>query len=103
LVGAFNDTGRSGGSSRSGHRIRSALLVGEIALALILLTSAGLTLRSLANTVKADPGFAPEHLLTLDLTIPPSKYMEGTQRSLLLTQAVERLHTIAGVQAAGGA
>jgi putative ABC transport system permease protein len=54
LVGAFNETGRSGGASRGGQRIRAALLVGEMAIALILLTGAGLVLRSLANTMKTD-------------------------------------------------
>jgi putative ABC transport system permease protein len=103
LVSAVNETGRSGGAGRVGQRIRSGLLVGEMAMALILLTSAGLVLRSLANTMQADPGFAPEHLLTLDVTIPPSKYTEPDRRALLLTQAVERLNAIPGVRAAGGA
>lgn len=103
LVTAFNETGRSGGASRRGQRIRSGLLVGEIAIALILLTGAGLTLRSLAHAMQVDPGFVADHLLMLDLNIPPTKYMEGTRRALLLTQAVERLRGIAGVQAAGGA
>jgi putative ABC transport system permease protein len=103
LVTAFNDTGRSGGASRSGQRIRSALLVGEIAIALILLTSAGLTLRSLVNSMTSDPGIVADHRLMLDLNIPPTKYVEGTRRASLLTEAVERLRGIAGVQAAAGA
>jgi putative ABC transport system permease protein len=103
LISAVNETGRSGGSGRMGQRIRAALLVGEMAMALILLTSAGLVLRSLANTMQADPGFAPDHLLTMELTIPPSKYTEPDRRALLLTQAVERLRAMPGVRAAGGA
>jgi putative ABC transport system permease protein len=103
LVSAFNENGRSGGSGRAGTRLRSALLVGEMAIALILLTSAGLVLRSLTNTMQTDPGFAPEHVLTLTVTIPPAKYTDPARRALLLSQAVERLNAMPGVRAAGGA
>jgi putative ABC transport system permease protein len=101
LATALNETGRSGGASRRSERLRSGLLVGEMAMALLLLTGAGLLLRSLTNAMKVDPGFAAEHLVTLDLTIPSTRYAEPHRKVLLLTQAVEGLTSIAGVRAAG--
>ena len=101
LATVLNETGRSRGASRRSERLRSGLLVCEMAMALLLLTGAGLLLRSLANAMKVDPGFAAEHLVTLDLTIPSTRYAEPQRKVLVLTQAVERLASIAGVQAAG--
>jgi putative ABC transport system permease protein len=103
LATGLNETGRSAGASRRSERLRSGLLVCEMAMALLLLTGAGLLLRSLANAMKVDPGFAAEHLVTLDLTIPSTRYTEPQRKVLLLTQAVERLTSIAGVQAVGAA
>jgi putative ABC transport system permease protein len=103
LASAVHDTGRSGGASRGGVRIRSTLLVAEMAIALVLLTSGALVLRSLANATRASPGFQPEHRLTLDVTIPPVTYQDPARKVLLLTHAVERLRTLPAVAAAGGA
>jgi predicted permease len=102
FVTAVNETGRSGGTSRGSQRTRSALLVAETAIALVVLTSAGLFLRSFVNAMRADPGFVPGHVLTLDLIIPPSTYSDPARKVLLLTEAVERLRAIPGVRAAGG-
>jgi putative ABC transport system permease protein len=99
----LNDTGRGGGGSRTGKRLRSALLVAEIAIALILATLAGLMIRSLLNAVKVDPGFKVDNLLALDLVLPPTKYVRGVEKSVFFTQAVQRLRNLPGVRAAGAA
>ncbi len=100
---ALNETGRGGSTSRTGKRLRSALLIAEMAIALILVTTAGLMIRSLMNAVKVDPGFKADHLLALDLVLPPTKYVRGEQRSIFFTQAVQRLRDLPGVHAAGAA
>ncbi len=101
LSASVNRGGRSGGITRGGQTLRSALLTSEIAIALVLLTSAGLLVRSLARATQVNPGFETANLLSLELTIPPTKYVDPERRVLLLTQAVERLKAIPGVGAAG--
>jgi len=103
LASAFNEVGRSGGARRRGQRVRSAFLVVEIAMASVLLMSAGLVIRSLSNAMKVDPGFEAAHLLALDWTIPPTKYTDPNTKAMLFTEAVGRLKTVAGVRAAGAA
>jgi putative ABC transport system permease protein len=103
LNSASSEVGRGGGSSRHGKRVRSAVLVGEIAIALVLLTCSGLVIRSLANAMKADPGFEASHLLTLNLTVPPTKYVGWGDKAILFTQAVDRLKLLPNVRAAGAA
>jgi putative ABC transport system permease protein len=103
LNSAFNEIGRGGGTSRSGNRVRSAVLVGEIAIALLLLTASGLVIRSLANATEINPGFEAEHLLALDLTVPPTKYVRWDEKAVLFTQAIDRLKGLTGVKAAGAA
>jgi putative ABC transport system permease protein len=100
---ALNEAGRGGSASRTGKRIRSFLLVAEVAIALILVASAGLMIRSLLNAVKVDPGFKVDHLLALDLVLPPTKYVRAEEKSVFFTQAVQRLRNISGVHAAGAA
>ena len=65
--------GRRAGHAHAGFGMRRALVVGEVALATVLLVGSGLMLRSLANLVAVDPGFDAGHLLTLRLTLPPGQ------------------------------
>jgi putative ABC transport system permease protein len=68
-----------------------------------LLTTAGLMIRSLMNAVSVDPGFNPYHLLALDLSLPPTKYVTPEEKSIFFTQAVQRLRDVPGARAAGAA
>jgi putative ABC transport system permease protein len=103
LCAAISEPGRSGDASRRGTKMRSVLLVAEIAIPLVLLTTAGLVVRSLVNAMKADPGFEPDHLLSLELTIPLTRYTDPERKVGLLTQAVARLKDIPGIKAVGAA
>jgi predicted permease len=90
---------RSGGNR--GHlRLRSALVVGEVSLACLLLIGAGLMLRSFVNILRTDPGFRPEHLLTARVALPDASYkpldMLGFWDRLCTS-----LNTVAGIRAAG--
>src|SRR5215813_3774269 len=82
LNSAFKETSRRSGASRAGKRLRSGLLVAEMAIALVLLTAAGLVIRSLSNAVNVDPGFQAHNLLALDLTLPPTKYVGGSEKAV---------------------
>ena len=61
---------RAAGASAGSHRLRRGLLVAEVALALILLTAAGLMIRTLASLTGVETGFKADHLLTMRLVLP---------------------------------
>jgi putative ABC transport system permease protein len=102
-----NETLKEGGRSRSmgvaHHRVRSALVVVETTLALILMVGTGLMLKSFLRVTRADPGFDPNHVLTANVSAPESKYKEPAQRRMFIEQVVSRVQAIPGVQAAASA
>ena len=91
---------RSSGASARSHRLRRGLLVAEVALALILLTAAGLMMRTLGRLAGVDPGFKPDHLLTLRLALPGG-YEENPKRVALVSDLLTRVRALPGVSAAG--
>jgi putative ABC transport system permease protein len=88
----------TGGAGR--HRVRSVLVVSEIALALVLLIGAGLLIKSLWRLRAIDPGFNPENLLTMRIELPESRYRELTRQIRFRERAVEVLNSAPGVEAA---
>jgi predicted lysophospholipase L1 biosynthesis ABC-type transport system permease subunit len=72
---SLKEGGRSSGSG-SRHRTRSTLVVAEVALALLLLVCAGLMINTLVRVFRADPGFDPSHLLTLEVRLTGKKYID---------------------------
>jgi putative ABC transport system permease protein len=103
----LNDTlkegGRGGTSGPGRHRLRGALAIGEIALALVLLVGAGLMFRSFRELLSVDPGFRPDHLLTLDVALPETKYVDGARQTAFLNETLERLGALPGVVSAAAA
>ena len=93
----------SGKSSAGVHknRVRSVLVVSEVALALLLLISAGLLIRSFLNLQKIDPGFNPQNVLTLRIPLPANKYSEPPQARAFYQQLLDRVKGLPGVQHAG--
>jgi predicted permease len=89
---------KSGGGSHS-HRTRNLLVATEIALALMLMIGAGLMLKSFQRMQQVDPGFRPDHLLTLRIDVPNQKY-QGGQRAQLGQQLIERSRALPGVESA---
>jgi putative ABC transport system permease protein len=77
------------------------LVVAEVALALTLLTGAGLLIKSFARLQGVDPGFNPDHLLTFNLSLPPSRYPSDTTQIAFFDQVVPALAAVPGVRAAG--
>jgi putative ABC transport system permease protein len=80
--------------------IREALVVSEVALAFVLLISAGLLIRSFVRLQAVDPGFHSDHLLTLRITLPRTKYANLARRVAFYNQVVERVESIPEVKAA---
>ena len=87
------------------RRYRSALVVAELALALILLTGAGLMIESVTRLLHVDPGFDPQNLLRVELQLPSEKYgyeeEHAGRRKVLYAQLHERLSALPGVKAVG--
>ncbi len=99
----LTETGRGSSASRTGKRVRSTLLTTEIAIALVLVTTSGLMIRSMMNAVKVDPGFQADHLLALDVVLSPRKYAGEDEKSMFFNQAIRRLRDLPGVHAASAA
>jgi putative ABC transport system permease protein len=100
LTDTLKDGGRSGSASR-GAPVRSAFVVVEIALALILLVGAGLLLRSFMMLLRVDPGFDPTRTMTMKVSIPTTNYPDAARQQAFFNQLFERLDALPGVIASG--
>lgn len=96
---AIKDVAR--GNSRQSTRSRSAMVIGEIALSLMLLTGAGLAVTSFQNVANTDLGFKANHLLSLQVLLPPDRYPSNSEeRRAFVQQVVKNLNTKPGVKSA---
>jgi predicted permease len=98
----LNETLKEGGRGSDGlshRRLRNVLIVGEVALAFVLLVGAGLMLKSFARLISVDPGFDPQRVLTMDIPLPSAKYSDP-QAAAFFQQALERVRVLPGVEAA---
>jgi putative ABC transport system permease protein len=91
LNGALKEGGRGGSSGARSNRARRVLVVSEIALAAVLLTGAGLLIRSLDRLLDVPLGFEPDKVLTAQLTLPQARYPEKPQRTAFVSRVLERL------------
>jgi len=83
------------------HRLRSLLVVVEVALSLVLLVGAGLSLRGFLRLRKVDPGFRPQQLATAALAIPPQHFPSAPARRAFFEQLAARMAVLPGVATAG--
>jgi len=97
---ALKEGGRSSTASSARYRLRSLLVVAEIALALVLLIGAGLLIRSFSLLRSVDPGFKPEGLMTMRIELPEARYKEIAKQIQFRTRLLENLNAQPGVQAA---
>jgi len=95
LTRALKQTGRDAVEGRS--RVQSGLVVGQVALALVLLVGSGLLLRTLSRLQAVDLGFGVENRLTFTVNLPQDGYAERSERSLFYNRLVERLEALPGV------
>jgi predicted permease len=100
-VGAKLKEGGRGGVSGTGRRFRDALVVAEVALALILLVSAGLLLRTLRNLHAIDAGFNAENILTMTTRLSSTKYAEAIKRMNYFESVLAGVRALPGVERAG--
>jgi putative ABC transport system permease protein len=97
---SLKEGGRSGSEGGARHRIRSFLVVAEIALSLLLLVGAGLLVKSFLNLRQADIGFNPDNVLTMRLALPEARYKENGQIENFYRALVQRVQTLPGVESA---
>jgi putative ABC transport system permease protein len=100
----LNEVLKEGGrnaSAGAGHRLRSAMVVTEIALAVVLLIGAGLMIKSLLRLLDSNVGFKTENLLTMTVVLPPMKYAEQSAQINFNDQLTERVRALPGVTGAG--
>src|SRR5215203_7507995 len=102
----LNDSLKDGGKSESGQasgsrRLRNALVVSEIALAVVLLASAGLLIKSFIRLQQVDRGFNTDNVLTMVIRLPDARYKEDPQVVNFFTQALERIRQLPTVRSAG--
>ncbi|MBV8672726.1 MAG: ABC transporter permease, partial [Acidobacteriaceae bacterium] len=95
---ALRDEGRGTAGSRSRARLRSVLVIGQVALSLLLLVGAGLLLRSFERLLKVDPGFAPENVLTMNVSLPTDKYSKPEQQIAFFDEVLRRVSGLPGVR-----
>ena len=101
-IAALRDGGRGATIGRDRHRARSLLVVGQVALALVLLVGSGLMVRSFQQLRSVDPGFETEGLMTFRVSPPPNKYANAEATAQFYDQLIERLEAIPGAVSAAG-
>lgn len=100
FVGALKEGARGVSSSAGSRRLRQALVIAEVALAVVLLAGAGLLIRSFAILLDEHPGFNAEQTLSFNLQLPRSTYANWTDATHFYSTLLERLQTRPGVRQA---
>ena len=100
-IGSVLKEGGRSSTSSSGRWMRSALLVAEVAMSIVLLVGAALLLRSFARLTSVDPGFRPEHVLAFRVALPTAAYPQDEHRVAFFSQLLERLEALPEVTSAG--
>ena len=99
----LTDGGRSGTAGRARHRFRRALVVGQIALGLMLVTASGLLVQSFLRLKGVDPGFDPDHLLTARVDLTAARYPENRNIWAFYDDLIRRVAALPGVESAAAA
>jgi len=96
----LKEGGRSATAGSARQRLRSLFVVAELAVALILLVSAGLLIKTFWKLRSVEPGFNPDHLLTMRVELSEARYKEKDKQTRFRTQALAAINSLPGVQAA---
>ncbi|MBA3609177.1 MAG: ABC transporter permease, partial [Chthoniobacterales bacterium] len=97
LTESLKEGGRGSTSGRRHNRLRNALVIGEVALALVLLTGAGLLLKSFVRLQNVDPGFNPKNVLTAEISLPDLRYPDKQSQVNFFAELERRLGALPGV------
>jgi predicted permease len=97
----LKDDSARGTAGRQTGVVRTALVVGEVAAALVLLVGAGLLIKSFAKLQHVNPGFSSEHVLTAQIALPRTRYPDDPARAAFWSRIVEKARSLPGVTSAG--
>ena len=101
LVESLKESGRGSGASSTRNRLRSVLVVSEIAMTLILLVCAGLLIRTVMRLRSVDTGFNSQNILAMNIGLPSIKYPKPENQIAFFKQVTERIAALPGVKATG--
>ena len=94
---ALKEGGRSSGGGSARNKLRSALVIAEVALAVVLVTACGLMFRSFLQLQRVNPGFNPANLVTLEIELPEASYQADQQQRNFQQQLLQKIRTVPGV------
>ena len=97
IANSLKEGGR-GGSGRASHRLRSVLVVAEVAVSLVLLVGAGLLVKGFRALLDANQKFEPQSLLTANIALPMNKYPDQTKQAAFYQEALAQMAAIPGVE-----
>ncbi|MEO7063767.1 MAG: ABC transporter permease [Dokdonella sp.] len=97
----LRDSSRLGGGGRGAQRLRNGLVVAQLALAVALLASAGLLVRSFAKVLDQSPGFDSSGVLTAAISLSHAKYPDATAQTQVMARILDAARNLPGVSAAG--
>lgn len=100
LNSALKEGGRGSGAGARANRTRSILIICEVALAAVLLTGAALLIRSFERLLATPPGFHPERVLTMQLSLPQARYAKPEDRARFAKETLDRIGNLPGVSSA---
>jgi len=101
LTDALNESARGSSSGPGQHRVRSALVVSQVALSFALLICGGLMFKSFYRLQNVNLGFDPHSVLTMQISLPRAKYVDPKQVTEFYDQTLERLRSLPGVKSVG--
>ena len=101
LTESLKEGGRGSTSGRRHNRLRNGLVIGEVALALVLLTGAGLLLKSFVRLSHVNPGFNPDNVLTAEISLPRLRYPDQQSQINFFSELERRISHLPGVTHAG--
>ena len=99
LAATLHEAGARATGGRAGRRLQQGLVVATVGFAVILLVGAGLLLRSFAGLVATDPGFSPDRVLTMSVSLPIEAYPQGTDVTRFIRSLHERFAALPGLRA----
>jgi predicted permease len=97
---ALKEGGRGSSDGAGRSRLRAILVVGEVAMALVLMTGAGLLTRSFVRTLAVNPGFESRNVMTFPIALPVGRYSQAEQQTDFYRRLVEQVKTLPSVEAA---
>ncbi|HEV3279320.1 MAG TPA: ABC transporter permease [Terriglobia bacterium] len=100
VSGALQESGRGATTSRAHHRLQGFFVTAEFALAFVLLVGAGLLMRSFLKLLETNPGFRPDHVLTMNVPLPAIAYVHASEVENFYMQLLDKASSLPGVESA---